>query len=269
MQKNLLLVGLFISAIFLFDCSSTKEIGKNEPPVSTHPPVKKAPSPDMTITVANIDLATVPRKIEKKDIEQLAKILREHKVDIFTVQGISRYPEIKTRLDVVDEITSSADMRSAFGENINLSGRQTGNAIFTTYPIRSQWNVRYEGIRSNNFESSLQAVIDCGVRDIVVVSTRLPDKSSVEDQTTCVTTLSSFKNYYIDDPIIVTGNLPSSNVLRALTKFNSAKNPKHEEGSRIWFSNDGSLILLNLNVDTTALKPVVIAEFGVFRKPRP
>ncbi len=253
-------------SLIALQCSSTKETTRTET-VPAHPLPRKPPVPDFTVTIATFDLSLLARKLEQKDINQLTKIIQKNRIDILTVYGISRYPELKTRLDFVDEASASTGMRPAFGENITLSGRQTGNAVFTVYPIRTQWNTRYDGIQSNNFESAFQTVIDCGVRDIVVVSTRIPDRVSAEDQTTCVKLLGSFKNYYPDNPIVVTGNLPRSETLRSMTQYNGIKDAKHPEASRIWYTNDGSLTLLNFSVDTTSFSRIAITEFGIFRKP--
>jgi len=157
-------------------------------------------------------------------------------------------------------------LRPAFGECINLSGRQTGNAVFSGYPINTHWNTAYDGIASKGFESALQAVIDCGAREVVVVSTRLPEEASAEDMTTCVKTLSSFNNYYPNDPLIVAGNLPASDVFRSLTHFRSVQEPKGGESARLWYSDDGSLSLLSVRVQPSALNSIVIAEFGIFRR---
>src|ERR1041385_223061 len=267
MKHILLLCSFFTLAFILFSCSSTKESTKEEPPSPPLPLVKRPTVPDINIRMASIDLSTVSRKIEKTDIEQMAKILKENKIDIFAVQGVTRYPELKSRIDIVDEIAASTEMRKAFGENINISGRQTGNAVFSTYPIRSNDNTRYDHIRSANFESALQAVIDCGAKDVVVVSTHLPEKASIEDQSACINTLSSFRTMYTSQPIVLIGNLPKSEVLQNLSGYENSSRSKNLEGPNFWFSGERWITLLHQNVETTPLGQLAIAEFGIYGKP--
>ena len=253
---------LFTLALIYYGCSSSTQSTKGEPPSPPLPVVTKSAVPDISVNVANLDLTSVSKKIEKNDLEQLAKILKEKKVDILAVQGITRYPNLKNRLDLLAEIPQLTEMRMAFGENINVSGRQTGNAVFSTYPIRSNDNTHYEKIRSSNFESVLQAVIDCGVKDVVVISTHLPDEASSEDMNACIATLSSFRTSYQNQPIIVNGNLPASDVFKNLSGYTSSQNQS-------WFTGERQIILQKHTVEQSPLGPMNVTEFGIYGKPKP
>ena len=268
-MKKIILYCLFIIlSVFILGCPSAKEVKEEEP---SPPPteVKKPAFPDITINIASIDLMKVSKKIEGGDIDRLTETIKKEKIDILAMQGITRYQGLKNRTDIVSELSSRSAMRYAFGETIALPGRQSGNAVFSAYPIRSTENTRYEGVRSTNLESALQAIVDCGIRDVIVISTRFPEKASVEDQTTCINKLSSFNILYIDHPLIIAGNLSGSEVLRTLASYQEAKPQKGEAASRIWFSENSSLKLLSIKVANTSLGQVVIGEFGIFRKPQP
>lgn len=262
-------LALFLICLVFTGCSAQKETTREEPPSPPLPLVKKSTVPDITIKVASLDLSALSRKIEKSDIDELATIIAKNEIDILTIQGITRYPDLKTRTDIVEELAASAEMRKVFGENINISGRQTGNAIFSTYPIIANNNTRFDHIRSTNFESALQAVIDCGVRGVVVVSTRIPDKASSEDQSTCIATLSSFRNTYTDQPIIITGNLPTSETLQSLSGYKTTVESKNPEEPSAWFSGERGITILKQNMVLTQLSQLVIMEFGIFSKPKP
>jgi endonuclease/exonuclease/phosphatase family metal-dependent hydrolase len=269
MQKLIFHCLLILLSVFILGCPPTKEVKKEKPPTPPPAAVKKPALPDMTINVASIDLAKVSKKIESGEIERLTETIKKEKIDILAMQGITRYPDLKNRADIVNELSERTAMRHSFGETIALSGRQSGNAVFSAYPIRSTENTRYEGVRSTNLESAVQAIIDCGIRDVVVISTRFPDKASVEDLTTCVNKLSSLNIVYINHPIIIAGNLPASEVLRTMASYQEAKPQKGEAASRIWFSEDRSLKLLSTKVVNTPLGQIMIGEFGIFRKPQP
>ena len=264
MNKSLFYFTLALLALLLLGCPSAKETKKEEAPP---PPPAKPAAPDIVIQAGSLDLSKLSRRIETSDIEQLTAFLKRARIDIFTIQGITRYPGLKDRIDVVDELVRQSGMRQAFGENLTLNGRQTGNAVFSNFPIQSSANASYSGIQSMNFESALQTIIDCGARSVVVVATRLPDKASVDDQTTCINLLNSFNTLYPDDPVIIAGNLPGSGDAREIASFDEARTKG--QSPAFWFSRDLSLKLTHVRTENIQLGPITVAEFGIFRKPQP
>ncbi len=253
-------ISLITLALLFAGCPATKETAKEEAPPPPPTLEKKPVAADLTLTVASINLSSVAKRIEKKDIENLAAILKKEKADIVTVQGISRYPGLSTRIDVVDEIAKAMEMRSAFGESMTLSGRQTGNAVFSAYPIRSNDNLHYQGISSVNSESALQVVIDGGSRDIVVVSTLLPEQASANDISKCVSSLTSIPRAYDGNPVIITGNTPppKSEVFKT---EQVSRNGTH----RIWYTAEG-LKPASTTSTESELGTIMLTQFGVYRK---
>jgi endonuclease/exonuclease/phosphatase family metal-dependent hydrolase len=264
MRKHLYLLIVLLFGFLILGCPPSKETTHEEKPAVKPEPKNKRP--DIVVQVGSINLFTVTKKIERADITQLSSIVRHEKLDIVTVQGITRYPDLKNRLDFVDEFSSQAEMRQAFGEMINISGKQTGNAIFSTYPIRSNENTHYENLHSTNFEAVLQGVVDCGARDVTVMSTRLPDRASTEDQSTITTLLSSISMRYINQPIIITGNLSHSEMLHTLTMYQEAQAAHPEDAPHIWYSSNESIKLISVKIEKTSLGKLIIAQFGIFRQ---
>jgi endonuclease/exonuclease/phosphatase family metal-dependent hydrolase len=244
---------VFCFALIAGGCSSGKEAARNNL------------VPYDTLTVGSLNLATLARRIEKDDAAQLARIVRRENLHILAVQGVTRYPQVTTRIDLVDELTARIEMYSAFGESANFSGRQTGNAVFSIYPIRSQRNTQYEGLQSNAFESAFQATIDCGLRDVVVVSTHLPEALTDADQRVCAKMLVSLKADYENNAMVVAGNLPASP--NPTADFVVARSK--ESNSLFWFSRDGSLRLLSKKTAKTPLGTMVIARLEIFRALQP
>jgi endonuclease/exonuclease/phosphatase family metal-dependent hydrolase len=251
-------------SLFLLGCSSSKEVKKEEPPS----PVKQPVVPEDTIHVASLNLAKLSRRIENDDIAQLAKILKRESIHILALEAVTRYPELTTRLDIVDELRAKTEMYSGFGETINLSGKQTGNAVLSVYPIRSTQSTLYEGLQSKSFASAFQAIVDCGVRDVVIVSTHLPEKASDADQMMCVNTLISLGSFYSNRPMIIAGNLPTSFNFRKVNDFKSVVSKESSE-SLFWFLNDGSLKFVSQKTEKCSLGTLFIAQFGIFRLPQP
>lgn len=257
----------FVLAFLLFSCSTTKETTQTEIPPTT------PPKPDILIRVATLNLSNFQKRIEKKDIERFAKLLKQEQIDILGLQGIARYPGVQTRVDIVDELAAQADMRSAFGETINNSGRQNGNSVFSMYPIRSQSNTAYKGIKSANFESALQVTVDGGVKDIMIVSTLLPEKSTHEELSLCIKAVVKMNQSFPHAPFVVMGNLPESENMRRLGNFfevvETATSNVKRGGLRIWYENNGLLKLLSSRTIETNFGPLVTAQFGLFQNTQP
>ena len=260
-----ILIPLILSTLIFTGCPTTKETAKeNVPPPP--PRVVKKTEPAIVIKFASLDLGRNTKRIEQSDINHLADIIRKEKIDVLALQGVNRYPGVATRVDIIDGLSTQTEMRAVFGETIALSGRQSGNAIFSMYPVQSNENTHYDGLQSNGFEAALQAVVDCGVRDIVFISTELPEKGSYEDQSSCVNRLGAFGVYYINHPLIVTGNLPRSDGLRATTQLASLKPVREEDAPRVWFTADSSLTVLDQHILKTTIGPMTVAHFGIYKQ---
>jgi hypothetical protein len=260
-----------ILSLILIGCPSPKETQKKElPPPETPAPkpvIKKAPVYDNIIRVASLDLAT-PRKfkIEQKHIDQIALVLKQDSVDLFAVQSVARYPGVTTRVDIIDGISSATGMVNVFAANNTVSGYQEGNAVFSRYPVLSHDNKQYDNIQSANFESALQTVIDCG-REVVLVSTALPPKAPKNDIMVCMSALNGFHSYYIDDPLIVTGNLPHDAGMKSLASYENVKLPSAAHTPGIWFSSEKNAMKLLRSKTVQSLVGIIsIADFGLAPK---
>ena len=254
-----------ILAIIISGCPPAHEVKKEEPPPL--PVVKKPPVAGFDITIGSLNISRLSKRIEQTDVRDLADLLSKEKIDILTIEGLSRYPDIASRVDIVDELAREAEMHHAFGETINISGRQGGNAILSLYPIRSNENTHYEGIRSNGFEAALLATIDCGVADVVVVVTLLPEKTSPEDLTVYTSKLNVIPESFPGHPIIISGNLPNSGTSHSVTKFETVPVASNDTPTW-WYSSDSSLKFLGQDVRPSSLGTVVMARFSIFDKPK-
>lgn len=274
-QKKMTMTrSIFASAAALFlvlllaGCSAPHEAAKPESPPAPPAAVKTPAGPDITLTVASINLGAFPRRIERADIESLSKAVQREKADVLAVQGITRYPGIATRLDVFQEIAAGTGMRSVFGETIALSGRQSGNALFSTYPIHSHEVKPYAGISSTNFEAALIGLIDAGAREIAVVSTLLPEKSAAVDQAACQSALSQLRQAYAGTPVIVTGNLPKPSGDGSDPNAYRVEQAPGAAAMRTWYTPAGLRPIGTRSVETE-LGTLLITQFGVYRKDRP
>jgi hypothetical protein len=224
--------------------------------------------PEITIQIASINLANFNKRLERSSIVEFVKTLKSEQVEILAVQGISRYPGVSSRVDFVNELSSKTDWRNAFGEMQNISGRQTGNAIFSVYPLLSHHNLSWDAVRSTSFEAALQATVDAGARSLIVVSTQLPPKPTANEQAECVKLIAAMNPDTAHQLIIVAGNMPTDEIIRTTNSFAEVPPPESVKStnSRIWYSARTSLQLLTTRSVETVFGTLVIAQFGVLRQ---
>jgi len=248
---------LVMALIFLTSCTT--------PPKAEHEAAPK--KPEMTIQIASINLANINRRIDRSNIGELAKILKKEQIEVLAVQGISRYPGVTTRVDFVNELSAKTDWRNAFGEMQNISGRQTGNAIFSVYPILSHQNFSWDVVKSSSFEAALQATIDAGSASLIVVSTELPQKATASERAQCIKMMAALNPDTSNRFTIVTGNLSADEAYRTANAFAEVLPPEpvKSTNSKIWYTETPLFQLLSSRSMETGLGTLMIAQFGLLR----
>jgi hypothetical protein len=263
----LLLAGLFLLAFaLLFGCGTAQSPVKT--PERPAPPKKTPPAAAITVQLAALDLAHHSGRIERADIEKFAAVIRREKIDILAIQGITRYPGVATRVDFVETFGAVAEMRQAFGETANMNGRVGGNAVFSIFPINANTTTHYAEAQGLGFESALQAIVDCGVRDLVIVSTRLPDKTDPAIETDAMTTYTTFWTTYLNRPIILCGNLPHGEVIQPPAAYADGS-LRQGDAPRLWYTNDGVLTLHGTRAERTNLGALLITQVAIQQPARP
>ncbi len=262
-MKTIGIILLILVVLTAGGCPSPPPV--REAPAAPPPAaVKKERMPDVSVLVGSLDISKYRGKIQQDDVRKLAAILQRDSIDILAMEGITRYPDIPDRVDIVKSLTAASGMRSSFGETMTLSGRQSGNAVFSMYPIRSTENTPYERLRSTKLEAAFQAIIDCGTKDLVIVSTLIPENPSPEDQAVVGDVLGTFRSFYIGHPIVVTGNLPASSSMRSIAVYDDAEPIADRTAPRMWLSGKDVLRLLGMRVIKTPFGPVTLARIGIF-----
>jgi endonuclease/exonuclease/phosphatase family metal-dependent hydrolase len=221
------------AAIFISGCGTSQPAAPSTPPppAPAEPAPAAKPAPAMKLRVASLDVSRFNGRIEQAQIDELASIIADRKIEVLAVQGITRYPSVKTRIDLVDGLASAAGMKQVFGETINLSGRQSGNAVFSAYPVASSDSKGFEGVSGLNFEGALRVIVDAGTRPVIVVSTLLPDPLSAKDSKLCLDAISAMTTERGADPLLVLGNLPAPPADGTWREVSAG-----ERGGRLWFT---------------------------------
>ncbi|HUN66504.1 MAG TPA: hypothetical protein VMW43_10415 [Bacteroidota bacterium] len=259
---------IFLAVLLLLvsGCPAPEAVRKEAPPPS---PAGKTPSaPEMSFILGTLDLSGYHGRIEDSSIAAFAKTVQGEKIDILAVEGITRYPGVATRTDFVDRFAAAAGMRTAFGETITLNNRQGGNAVFSLFPIDSLVNTHYTEMDGIGFEAVLQAVIDCGLRDVVVASTHLPEKPGVAEETSALGTISVFATIYPRTPVIVSGNLPHTAVMNPPAAFVPLP-VRHPDAPSLWYTRDSSLTVRDARSEKTVFGRLLIVDFDLRRARTP
>lgn len=247
---------ILFTVFYFIGCPSPK-------PIKTIPTPGPSPEPPetFTITIGSIDISNGKKKIEINDIKKFTQVIKKDSLDILTIQGMTRYPGLKNRIDIFNELTKSTEMISVFGETMTLSGRQSGNCIFSNYPIKSHESITYEKISSTRFEGALHTIIDCGERELVVISTQLPEKMTSRDKAIILSAIGSLQISYDNRPIFICGNLlniQSSNLLLTYKSVEQENLP-----IKCWYSNNGTVEIIKSNILQTTLGQMLSIKFKV------
>jgi endonuclease/exonuclease/phosphatase family metal-dependent hydrolase len=257
--SNSIAIGFF----FLAGCSAPLTVTKSITPAPPQPTLA------LSVKVACLDLYGYGKRIEKKDIERFSATLKREQIEILAVQGITRYPNVKTRVDFVSELATQMDMRHVFGESIDISGRQEGNAVFSIYPIRSNQKKEYD-VPSAFAETALHVSIDAGVQDVAIVSTRLPAKASSEELAKCMRTIAELQKRP-DAPFVITGNLPTHRRSRDFEQFTDLQSSLPDgsaklQTSRLWYLQGDLFKVVAARTVKTELGTMTVAEFGLYQQ---
>jgi hypothetical protein len=250
--------GILLSVLVFWGCPSVPRKGEKEI-------VRK---PEIIFYIASLNLGNFNKRIEQKNIIELAKVLKREQVEVLAVQGISRYLGVVSRVDFVNELSVQTDWRNAFGEMMNISGRQTGNAVFSSYPILSQHNQTLDHLKTASFEAALQATIDVGIRSLVVVSVQIPPKATEEEEAQCIGIITASNPDGNNQTTVITGNLSSSEAVRTSNSFTEVLQSEFDRGTTpsVWYSANASFQLLASRTVRTELGSLIIAQLGLFRQ---
>ena len=197
-----------ILAFALSSCAPTKV-------ATVVPPAGKKPL-SSTFKILSVNVRHTLKG--KSDTRKLAKLIKSTGADIVAVQQIERPEEGKTDFDAVLELAKQAEMYDFFGKARYFEGFDSGNAIFSTYPVK-QTVVQPLPVEEGKVRRSLAfGVIDVGLKEVGVSSTELDEESS-SDRVHEAEEIISIAQSYDSLPIIVCGNFCESVSGKAATKM--------------------------------------------------
>lgn len=245
---------ILFSGLIIDGCKPAHEVAENK--VEPTPPPKTL-EPAITFNIASLDLSKHPTKISQQSVQKLATVLKVGDVQVLALQSVTRYPELKNKLDIIIELQKATEMYFKFGETQNFSGRQIGNAIFSIYPFHASENFEFKNFKS--LRTALNATVDVGVANLLVSSLTIPDKLSGSEQNYFVSELNKIHRNFNSPPLIVAGNINSVNrKLLSDADFNIKEGIAHRQTE--------TLKLLETRIVGTDFGKIMICKFGLFNK---
>jgi endonuclease/exonuclease/phosphatase family metal-dependent hydrolase len=189
---------IIFSALLWASCAGQKESTQEDALLLN----EKKPQ---TSTFTLLSINTVHALQNDGDIKKLARWIKSTGASVIAVQEIERATESKPGFDAVTALAKSLDMRFQFGKARYYKGWDSGNALFSPYPIQ-QSSVYSLPVGKGKVRRSLTyGVIDLGLKQLGFGSTELDDESLSErlKQVSEIYTISQETSSF---PMIVTGD---------------------------------------------------------------
>src|SRR5687768_1108679 len=95
----------------------------------------------------------------KIDLERIAKLITDNKVDLVALQEVDRNTQRTGRRDMPAELAKLTNMRVTFGANIPLEGGEYGNAILSRHPFDLVMNYHLPKVVPGEQRGMLEVVV--------------------------------------------------------------------------------------------------------------
>jgi endonuclease/exonuclease/phosphatase family metal-dependent hydrolase len=161
----------------------------------------------------------------KVDLERIAKLITDNKVDLVALQEVDRNTQRTGKCDMPAELAKLTKMKAIFGANFPLEGGEYGNAILSRYPIREWTNYHLPKVVEGEQRGLLRALVETPEASIYFCSTHLDHRRPDADRLASVEVIRKLTAGLIA-PTLIAGDFnarPGSEVYRRLaSSFNDA-----------------------------------------------
>ncbi|MES2694047.1 MAG: endonuclease/exonuclease/phosphatase family protein, partial [Verrucomicrobiota bacterium] len=109
----------------------------------------------------------------KLDLERIAKLIVDAKVDIVGLQEVDKNTGRTQKRDLPAELAKLTGMTVHFEKNINHDGGEYGNATLTKFPIKRAKNTHLKSFNNGEQRGVLQLIVNVRGRDVLFMNTHL------------------------------------------------------------------------------------------------
>jgi endonuclease/exonuclease/phosphatase family metal-dependent hydrolase len=192
------ILGLLLAAA---SCSGPKETTVAP---SRQPAPARAEKKPLSDSVKILSINTLHALHDVQSVKRFAAWVKMFAPDVIAVQQIDRPMEGKKDFDAVRELAQQLDMRQFFGAARYYKGFDSGNAVFSVYPIK-QSTVEPLVVSKGKVRRSLAyAVIDVGLQSVGFASTEVDDQSAAERKKQAEELVTMLPRF-IDFPFVLCG----------------------------------------------------------------
>ncbi len=172
MKQSIILFACACAAsLIMLSCSGPKETADAN--------IVKEAKP-LTSTFKILSINTAHQIQDANDVKKFAQWAKATGADVITVQQIERATEAKPGFDAVSEVAKKLDMRFQFGKARYFKGWDSGNALFSLYPIQQSSVFSLPVGKGKVRRSFAYGVVDLGLKQIGFGSTELDEESESE-----------------------------------------------------------------------------------------
>lgn len=187
-----------LCALFLFSCTSTRETADDAAKV-------KGSVTPITSTVKILTINLAHGLQDKTDVAKFADWVKSTGAEVVAVQQITRPRESQQGFDSYKELLSRLDMRGTFAKARYYQGWNSGNALFSMYPLLQSNEYMLPVGRGKVRRSLSFGVFELGLKPVAFASTDLDDVDSGE-RVKQAREIISIQKSLEEFPIIVSGN---------------------------------------------------------------
>ena len=228
-MKPLLLLTAFLS--LLTGCA-TSQSQNSTPAAST------------TVRVMSYNIHHGEGVDRKFDLDRIARLIQEEKVDVVALQEIDRGVQRTKGVDIPAELARLTGMTCLFSNNFHYQGGEYGNALLTRLPVVTWTNLHYRMLFTNEQRGFLVATLRwdgrqsynarSGTGILKVVSTHLDYRPDHAERLTNIVQLKNFLAADLETPLVVAGDFnatPESLTHQAMTRSFSDSWEKAGQGN--------------------------------------
>jgi endonuclease/exonuclease/phosphatase family metal-dependent hydrolase len=118
----------------------------------------------------------------KIDLERIAKLITDNRVDVVALQEVDRNTERTGRRDMPTELARLTNMRVAFGANISLEGGEYGNAVLSKLPFRVVTNHHLPKVVPGEQRGMLEVIVKSPLGRFTFCATHLDHRRPEADR---------------------------------------------------------------------------------------